>query len=724
MSRCFGQQQGSATGIGAFGGRAPGDAETNDRHDEFAGPSSCSRNPELTAGPLFPAFKRFQAFLLLLAAAAAAGNAQAQSTPELTVSISDEHILEGQSATLTFRLSQAATENTGFCFFARSTSGRADWNLSAAEPTGSAYVEVNGTILSGTQQTVVTLTTSDNGTNDSANEQELLQFALGDTYGTPTCSANYTLDSGKQGGTISLWDAHDYYETIDVSVRSDATSIYEGQSADFTVYREGGWQARAADENSSGVYFGPNELELPVKLRLTETGYVFLGYIAPWRVQGNARYTEVGTWPTFDESIDVTIPAGDENIVVEVDTQGDAVPDAADTAIALSVLPGTAPYGIGTDSSVSIGVTDAGPNDSPEVRFHGQLTDASVSESDGWVYFSLLQKLTDAPVDLQVRIALDGDFFGAAPTIQIGAYDDSNNSISSARTVTPTTLESGELETTIPYAEHDARRRTVRVLRVQLVDDEVNEAGGSVTLTVPPQMGAAQISATAAVEDDDLPVVTMTVSENAVDEGDSVTLTLTRDGDLSRTLTIRATELHTSTQPNLASDVTQYPIEFAENADTATLERYRAGRRRLYRSQTAQCLVAAGLELRISRSRSGPCRRLGVQRRPLDRVPPADYRRRKGATDAGRGKFACLRVRSGLFQARRRRHGNAPLRFFHFQFRSGLVRIGRLSGFGPGNDVLSQRGSGRRNRKRRRQLPGLRRSRRRPRGREAGHGDA
>ena len=98
------------------------------------------------------------------------------------------------------------------------------------------------------------------------------------------------------------------------------------------------------------------------------------------------------------------------------------------------------------------------------------------------------------------------------------------------------------------------------------MSDDVAEADGTVTLTAPAQHGALSVSATVDIEDDDLPFVTLTPDSDRVEEAGSVTVTLTRDGDITQPLAIDGKYLWTSTSPSLVSDLTRHPVTFGANA--------------------------------------------------------------------------------------------------------------------------------------------------------------
>ena len=119
------------------------------------------------------------------------------------------------------------------------------------------------------------------------------------------------------------------------------------------------------------------------------------------------------------------------------------------------------------------------------------------------------------------------------------------------------------------------------VLQVITRDDGVDEPDGSVTFTLlegSEYTGEYAIapdsprSVTVTVADDDLPAVTMAVSDDRVFEGDTFTVTLTRDGYLDAPLTIPAGHLQSRYRPDVLPGATDHgPLVFAAGSATTTL---------------------------------------------------------------------------------------------------------------------------------------------------------
>ena len=518
---------------------------------------------KLLAAPLasIPRLPVRKSLPFLLIALFLAGEATAQTPPRLSVRASQNNVLEGHSLTLTFRLNRVNADRLEYCFMAGgSLSDSLIWEFEPARPANSGYTEITGYIEAGQQEDVVTIRTQDDGTDDIGVHHVLLQYSIGDNLGALTCTQNYTVNNNRLGGALGVYDAHDYYASVDVSVSANSASISEGATAEFVLTRSGGLR------NQGALVVDADEVDMDVKFKIRETGYVFPSNFAPWRVKGDANYREISTDPADGETATITMPAGDTEVIVEVDTNNDAVPEIANTAISLTALPGDRPYTILTPTASTL-VTDVG--DTPSVKIHGPVTDTRVSEAAGHLQFGVQHSISQAPVDLTLRLSTTGDFFGMTPSIQIGVYRSATQPFLQAVSVTPTVLPSGELEFTMPFEEFDADNVT-RMVRVALVSDDVDEADGSAALTIPAQHGAASVSSTVTVTDDDLPTVTMTAGSHRIDEGRNVVFTLTRDGNTAVALSIPQQYLTSSFTPSRTVQDAEYPIEFSAGINTAT----------------------------------------------------------------------------------------------------------------------------------------------------------
>ena len=109
---------------------------------------------------------------------------------------------------------------------------------------------------------------------------------------------------------------------------------------------------------------------------------------------------------------------------------------------------------------------------------------------------------------------------------------------------------------------------TAKTIRVPLIDDDIDEAAETLTVTLRnSSVAIADGEATGVITDDDLPVVNLTTDLAEVVEGEPVAFTLTRIGDLTVPLTVpvRVTELG-----SFLADGTPTRATFAANAATTT----------------------------------------------------------------------------------------------------------------------------------------------------------
>ena len=117
-----------------------------------------------------------------------------------------------------------------------------------------------------------------------------------------------------------------------------------------------------------------------------------------------------------------------------------------------------------------------------------------------------------------------------------------------------------------------AANAATTTLQVATVDDKLDEENGAVTATIADgetyQVGDAA-SATVEITDNDLPVVSVAADPAAVEEGETVTFTLTRIGDLSMPLTVpvRITERGVFLDDGAPTEAT-----FAANAATTAFQ--------------------------------------------------------------------------------------------------------------------------------------------------------
>ena len=493
------------------------------------------------------------AFLAGVASLGFSGSVAAQTTPTLSVSVDDAHILEGQNATITFRLSEAASEQIEYRFAASRYGNAVIWDVTSSQPGEGIEALVTKTFEIGEQKHTLTVDTqADGGVEDT---WQSFWVVLKNR-------SQYQVHTDSNAVAVEIADDYDYYRSLSISVAGDASSVNEGQEAPFKITRTGG----LSDLGVVGV--AADAAEITVNFQMSEEGYVFLAGLVQWRLEGDAVFETVLIDPP--ETASVTLPAGVSEVVVEVATYNDSVPEVANTAAILKIVdgPSDAPYIISSPGTASVGVNDFG-RDTPEIKFVSQHTSTTVSEDTGPVQFAVQQIISDAPVDLTVHLSEVGDYLGTPPNIQVGLYRSAGQPFVDAVQVTPTTLASGDLEFTIPFEEYEADDAT-RIVRVNLDNDNISEADGSITLTAPAQHGASEVSATVTVTNDDLPYVDMTAGALNISEGGSITFTLTRDGDLTQPLTIDGNDLTSYFTPAQINNPINHTVTFAADSSTAT----------------------------------------------------------------------------------------------------------------------------------------------------------
>ena len=493
---------------------------------------------------------------------ASADNLRAQNEPSLTVSVDDIDRLEGQSATIRIALSAAPTQETEYCFAARHLGNAVTWDLTDSTPASGTWVEVKDSFGVGERVHTLTVASTADGVQDSSNDRfEISLNPAAETGVTLSCDrSGYTVGASGASGHVRFHDDYKFYESLTITVNNRSNSIYEGGRAEFYFTRTGGIM------DNGSLVVGPTEGPATLQFEIGETGYVFTAGLAPWRLKGGSAYNQ-GNYKT--ETFSATFPAGNSELAIEVDTSNDRIPDAANTSIDLSLVAGTAntPYNIGSPSSASVPVMDLG--DTPVIRFAPNLTDTAVDESDRYVEFALQHVLTSAAVAVELQLTSTGAFLATAPSVQVGVWRSASEPFKDPVTVTPTAAANGHTFS-VAFAEGDADSVT-RIVRIGLVDDDVAEADGSVTLTAPAQHGAASVTATATVTDDELPTVTLTTTATSVAEGGSATFTLTRNGDTSETLVILAQHLISNTYPAVTSDHANHKVTFAAGDTTQTI---------------------------------------------------------------------------------------------------------------------------------------------------------
>ncbi|MCY4670632.1 MAG: hypothetical protein OXC29_21900, partial [Rhodococcus sp.] len=109
-----------------------------------------------------------------------------------------------------------------------------------------------------------------------------------------------------------------------------------------------------------------------------------------------------------------------------------------------------------------------------------------------------------------------------------------------------------------------------QTIRVPINDDDLDEATEAFTIALSNASNAAIADgeATGVIDDNDLPVVSVTADPTAVEEGETVTFTLTRIGDLTVPLTV---PISITERGAFLADRTPIEATFAADAKTTTL---------------------------------------------------------------------------------------------------------------------------------------------------------
>ena len=117
-----------------------------------------------------------------------------------------------------------------------------------------------------------------------------------------------------------------------------------------------------------------------------------------------------------------------------------------------------------------------------------------------------------------------------------------------------------------------AANAATTTLQVATVDDEVDEENGAVTATITDgetyQVGDAA-SATVEITDNDLPLIIVTTNQTGVEEGETVTFTLTRTGNLTVPMTV---PVSITERGAFLADGAPTEATFAANTATTTLQ--------------------------------------------------------------------------------------------------------------------------------------------------------
>ena len=263
----------------------------------------------------------------------------------------------------------------------------------------------------------------------------------------------------------------------------------------------------------------------------------------------SASYTVVLTSePTADVTVAVQVPEDAEGTVDETEltftaenwnqaqtitvTAAQDADAVADEPVTIRHTVSGGDYDAMAAGSVEVTITE---DDMPKLL----IADAAAAEGDGEMAFAVrLSVLSSQTVTVEYATAdgtamADTDYEGTTGTLTFPAL---------------------EMEQTI---------------RVPIIDDDLDEATEAFTITLSNASNAviADGETTGVIGDNDLPVVSVTADPIAVEEGETVTFTLTRIGDLTVPLTvpISITERGAFLADRLSTEVT-----FAADAKTTT----------------------------------------------------------------------------------------------------------------------------------------------------------
>ena len=191
--------------------------------------------------------------------------------------------------------------------------------------------------------------------------------------------------------------------------------------------------------------------------------------------------------------------AGEATVTLSLATEGDEVGEA-DGTVTVTITADVSKYRLG-DAAASVAVED---DDLPVVS----IAAGTSPVTEGTAAEFTLTRMGDTTAALTVMVVVTGgdDFLsGAAPTQAVFAI--------------------GEATVTLSLATEG---------------DEVDEADGTVTVTITAEASKFRLgdaAASVAVEDDDLPVVSIAAGTASVMEGTAAEFTLTRVGDTTDALT-------------------------------------------------------------------------------------------------------------------------------------------------------------------------------------------
>ena len=256
--------------------------------------------------------------------------AQPITLPKLSVSAAHDHILEGQSTTITFRLSTPAIRLMPFDYEVTVYGDAVDWDFSTTEPEEGVTVRLSASFDTNEQETSIALVTEADGGVDDGSQSFKVKVV-----NSSSLAPDYVTDTDNDEITVDILDDYDYYNSLILSVASESSSIYEGNEAEFTISRTGGLT------NSSGdTLLTADEVPVTVNFIILETGYVFSTGVADWSLKSPVSFQPLGINPA--ETASVTLAAGVSGLTVQVATDNDSVRMQPITRSVWKLSPGRA----------------------------------------------------------------------------------------------------------------------------------------------------------------------------------------------------------------------------------------------------------------------------------------------------------------------------------------------------------------------------------------------
>ena len=407
-------------------------------------------------------------------------------------------------------------------------------------------------------------------------------------------ASNATIEDGKATGVITDNDLPV------VSIAADPTAVEEGETVTFALKR-----------------VGDLTVPLTVPVRVTERG-AFLAAGAPTEAMfAVGATTTTLRMATVDDDVDevnglVTATITDGSTHRAGDAASATVPVTDNDVRGVTVTPTALTIPEGDSASYSVVLTSEPTADVPVAVQVPEGAEVAVDETEltftaeDWnqaqtVTVTAAQDadaVTDDPVTIRHAVS-GGDYDAVAaasvevtiieddtPTLWIAdaaaAEDDGEMafqarlSVASSQTVTVeyatadgTATADEDYEATTGTLTFSALE-TTQTIRVPIIDDDLDEAVEAFTVALSNASNATieDGAATGVIADNDLPVVSVTADPAAVEEGETVTFTLTRVGDLTVPLTV---PVDVTERGAFLADGTPTEATFATDAETTTL---------------------------------------------------------------------------------------------------------------------------------------------------------